>query len=221
MVRLRGTMEFNGKERLALEVFGTMPTAAARDRTGGNIPVDDNGGKVPVSLTVLALVDVRPRSVPLPFTYTEVLWRIGVVIRKKPAWLIVAADVDRPIARGMVRFLMGYPTRSARIDLNESARSIDVGVKVGEVAMKLRAELTTMSATTAEARMLAVRDGARFFSVPWGAGAPNSRQGAYMAVTDDGLATETLTAAIEWEESGTVWRSREHVCGTPELLQLI
>lgn len=221
MVLPRGTMEFIGTERFALELFGSMPSAAARERTGGNVPLDDKNGQVPVALTVLALEDVRPRSVPLKFTYTEVLWRIGIVMRKKPAWLIVAADIDRPLARGIVRFLMGYPTRAARIDINESPRNVDVGLQVGDVAMSVRAELNTSSPPTAERRMLAARDGARFFKVPWGVAAPNSRQGAFVTVADAGLGTETLAAAVVWEESGTVWRTREHLCGTPEVLQLI
>lgn len=214
-------MEFIGRERFALELFGTMPTAGARDRTGGNVPVDDKSGRVPVSLTVLALEGIRPRSVPLQFSYTEVLWRIGVVIRKRPAWLIVAADVDQAVARLMVRFFMGYPTRSASIDLEESARNVNLGLRVGEVGLTVRAELNTLSPPTPEKRTLAARDGARFFKVPWGDAPPNSRQGAYVTVTDQGLSTETLAAAVAWEEGGTVWRTREHVCGTPELLQLI
>ncbi|OGQ26609.1 MAG: hypothetical protein A2138_17095 [Deltaproteobacteria bacterium RBG_16_71_12] len=214
-------MEFTGTERLALELFGTMPAAGARERTGGNVAVDDKSGKVPVALTVLALEGVRPPSVPLQFTYVEVLWRIGVVIRKKPAWLIVAVDVDRAVARGLVRFFMGYPTRRAGIDINESARNIEVGLRVGEVGMTLRAELNTSAPTTSEKRMLAVRDGARFFKVPWGDRAPNSRQGAYLTVTDAGLGAETFATGVEWEESGAVWRTREHLCGTGELLQLI
>ena len=221
MVWPRGTMEFIGTERFALELFGTMASASARERTGGNVPLDDKSGRVPVALTVLALEGIRPRSVPLKFTYTEVLWRIGVVIRKKPAWLIVAADVDQPLARGIIRFLLSYPTRSARIDISESARNVEVGLRVGDVAMSVRAELNTMSPPAPEKRMLVARDGARFFKVPWGAAAPNSRQGAYVTVTDAGLGTETLAAAVEWEESGTVWRMREHLCGTAEVLQLI
>jgi hypothetical protein len=214
-------MEFIGTEKFGLEIFGHMPTAIAKDKVGGNISVDDNSGRVPVSLTVLQLQGIKHPKVPIKFDYVEVLWKIAVILKKRPTWLIVATDIDQPVARSLVGLLMGYPTRGSNIDINDSQRVADVAIRTGEVSLNIHAELNTGSPTQAEKRLLAVRDGARFFKVPWGGAQARTRQTAFVTLGDSGLASETLADGVQWEESATVWHTREHSCGSPEAMALV
>ena len=214
-------MEFAGVEKLGFELMGSMTPTAARDKTGGNVPVDDVNGRVAVSMQLLSIVNLKPGPIPLKFTYSEVLWRIAVVLKKKPAWLLVKADVDQPLARLMCSFLMGYPARNANIEVTERGRTVGIEIKAGDASLDLSLELNTNAPPTAEKRLLAVRDGARFFKVPWGTAQANSRQGAYVRLTDNGLSSETLQDGIVWEEQGVLWRQREHTCGSPEDMALI
>ncbi len=214
-------MDFSGRERLGFQLAGTVPVAAARDRCGGNLPVDDAGGRVPVRLTVLALENLGASSIPVKLGYLEALWRVGVLIRKRPAWLVVKVDIDRPLARGLAGWVMSYPTRSASIELSDQPRALDLAIRAGDVALQLRAELNTQSPKDDDKRMLATRSGARFFRVPWGDATPSSRQGAYVTMQDSGLAEATLGDGLVWEEGATVWRQRAHQCGSAEAMDLI
>lgn len=214
-------MDFAGRERIGFQLAGTVPTSAARDRCGGNVPIDDAGGRAPVRLTVLALEDVGAGAVPVKLTYLEALWRVGLLLRKKPAWLVVKVDVDRALVRGLASWLMSYPTRAAAIELHDQPRALDLAIRAGAVALSVRAELNTQNPKDDDKRMLATRSGARFFRVPWGDAAPSSRQGAYVTVHDSGLAEATLGDGLVWDEGATVWRQRVHRCGSAEVMDLI
>lgn len=214
-------MDFIGRERIGLQLSGTLPTAAVRDCTGGNVPLDDEHGRVSVRLNILALEDVRQQKVPLKFTYAEALWRVGVIIRKKPAWLIIKVDVDRPLVRTLVNLFMSYPTRAARIDIRDAQRMLEVGIHAGTVALTVRAELNTSPPVEDDKRQLVTRHGARFFKIPWGRATASSRQGAIITMQDTGLAAGTLGDGVTWDEAASVWRGREHECGSAAALDLI
>lgn len=214
-------MDFVGRERIGFQMAGTVPTAQARDRTGGNIPVDDAQGRVPVRLTVLALEELHAKPLPLKLTYLEAVWRVGVVMRKKPAWLVVKVDIDSALARTMAGWLMSYPTRAASLELRDEPRALALGIRAGSVALQVRAELNTLAPKDDDKRAWATRNGARFFRVPWGHAAPSSRQGAYVTLEDSGLAQATLGDGLVWEEGATVWRGRAHECASAEVMDLI
>lgn len=214
-------MDFIGRERIGLLLSGEAPAATVRDCTGGNIPLDDERGRVPVRLSVLAIEELRAGSVPIKFTYLEALWRIGVLIRKRPAWLIVKVDADRPLVRTLLSMIMSYPTRAARIELTDAQRTLEMSIHAGSVAMTVRAELNTSSPAEEDKRQLVTRAGARFYKVPWGRATPSSRQGAIITMQDSGLSAGTVGEGVTWDESATVWRGREHQCGSAEALDLI
>lgn len=214
-------MEFRGRERIGFQLAGSIPTAQARDRTGGNVPVDEAQGRVPVRLTVLALEELQGKPLPLKLSYLEAVWRVGVVLRKKPAWLVVKVDIDRPLARGLAGWLMSYPTRAASLQLSDEPRALELGVRAGSVGLTVRAELNTLAPKDEDKRPWATRNGARFFRVPWGHATPSSRQGAYVTFEDSGLAQATLGEGLEWEEGATVWRGRAHECASAEVMDLI
>ena len=122
---------------------------------------------MPVRLTVLALEELQGKPLPLKLSYLEAVWRVGVVLRKKPAWLVVKVDIDRPLARSLAGWLMSYPTRAASLQLSDEPRLLELGVRAGSVGLVVRAELNTLAPKDEDKHPWATRNGARFCRVPW------------------------------------------------------
>jgi hypothetical protein len=209
------TTSFGGTERLGIEITGTIPKDAANDCAGGGLSVDATGGVVPVSIVLLSLQDVHADAfAAFKRSWTQVLWRVGVRVRDKPAWLLFKVDVDAAVPRAAMGWLMSFPTRAAALHVKDSARQVDVVVASGDQTLLVRVELHTATPSRAQdKKKLVLRHGARFYEAPWGHDAPTSRVAGDAKVSVQDLAEETFGHGAAWDEEAVVWRDRAHRCG--------
>jgi hypothetical protein len=193
-----------GKERVTLELDGTLP-ARARDLVPA--PLEVGAGGVRVNLLLFAMEGLRMRGVPWPrFDYREALWRIDVTYQGAAGWFALACDLDSAPIRVLGRRLVRYPTRAARIDEAWS-------VETDSAAFACSVDETTSTPTPLAARRTFVVDDGTVFEVPWHEIAAPTRQAARVDVTTDTLAPLTFGHAVEWAGEGTVHRGRLHHCG--------
>ena len=100
-----------GTETDTLEIRGVLSDGARPEIPA---PLALPGDRIEVDVLFFAMHGLALRGLPWPaFDYTEALWRIGVEVDGKPAWLAVACDIDRAMIRALGRRIVRYPTRVA------------------------------------------------------------------------------------------------------------
>lgn len=217
------TTVFHGRERIGFEICGTVPRDAARECAGGGLSLDGRGGAVPVSLLVVALQDVRADAFPaVKLDWVQALWRVGVVVREKPTWLVYQVDVNGLLARLACGMLLSYPTRRGAMHFKDASRQVDVVVAAQDKTLLVRAETHTGTPARAQdKRRMIVRHGPRFYEIPWDHAAPTSRMAASANVAVQDLAEETFGHGVAWDEEAILWKERPHGCGRPVPLPVL
>src|SRR4051812_1780527 len=113
-------IELRGTEVATIEVTGSLPAEPARVLAGGTsieLDMDDDGG-VRVSLLLFHMRGLAPWGLSgVGIDYREALWRVGVLHRSRPSWLVVRCDVDHAVVRASGARLLRYPMRPATLSL--------------------------------------------------------------------------------------------------------
>jgi hypothetical protein len=194
--------QFHGIERATIELEGTFDATQSF-----SAPVDleiDEDDRARVSVLAFQVDDLKITGVPLVrASYAQLLWRIGIRHHGKPAWWVIACDLEPLGARLIVERTMRYPVRRNPVEVTVS--SINAPGFVVDLAAA-----TSARRLEADHRILVARDG---WQVAWGDDAATAAV-APATVLDDMLAFETIGTRVQWSPTALVRTGREHRCGT-------
>ncbi len=191
------TYRFTGRERVTIELDGQAEGLRVP------APLELDGGRV--SLFAFFVEDLAITGVPLVrASYGELLWRIAVTDRGRPAWWIAACDIAARGPRIAARRWVRYPTRALKhLDIDDQriacdGLSVRLGAPAGPQPVEVRPVLVGPSAE---------------FEVPWGDdGAPG--RAVPVSIDDGALAEFTVGGNVQWAATAAVRHGRLHRCGT-------
>jgi len=200
-----------GTETLTVELDGRIDLARAKAIVGAGLELDPVDGAALVNLFAFRMEGMSVRGVPGPrLDYAELLWRVAVRHGDTPAWLCVACDIDAMIVRALGAWLVRYPVREARIDVDE--RRLE-GVDPEEGRMVLQLDRRDGTVADVPARAMMVRSRGALFRIPWGTGVAPERWCADVRVEHASLARKTFDGQVAWSAVARVMRGRPHECG--------
>jgi uncharacterized protein YqjF (DUF2071 family) len=206
-------VELSGTEAWTLELLGRVPRAAV-ERVAAGLPLRETAEGVEVGLLLFGMQGLRPTRLPAPaFDYGEALWRIGVDLDDVPGWLGHTCDLDRALVGVLGRVLVRYPARRARIEHDDDGERWQVAVAAAGARLCVEATPGDDVPPAVRPRPIVVRGGQRWFRIPWREDPASWRRVATVSVRQDGLASATLGAAVQWSGEAVVHRGRVHRCG--------
>jgi hypothetical protein len=205
-------LALTGTEVWTVELSGSVPRSAVESAASGFELVEMADG-VEVGLLAFGMRGLRLDAMPLMgFDYAEALWRIGIRVNDKPAWLAHTCDLDRPMVRAFGRRFIRYPARAAQIEGQWDEQDWRLQVRATE-ALSARLQASGCTPEPTPPRPVFVRDAGRSFTVPWAEDPAPYRQSATLTEIEDDLAAATLGGPVQWTKSALVHRGRTHHCG--------
>jgi len=207
------TYRFHGTERVTWELDGTFAPDAVALPAG--LSHDEVEGRGRVSLFGFAIEGLQITGVPLlRWSYAELLWRIAVRWRDRPAWWVVACDLA---ARGpaiAARHYVHYDVRPNVVTIDRHAltsrgAACELAVRADE------ADLERTPPPPSERRVVLVGREAGW-RVPWGHDDSARRIGVHVRVERDSLSTATLQHPIIWRNTAILHLGRQHRCGVAD-----
>lgn len=202
-------MELSGTEAHTLEIEGSI-AEAPRVPSGLEAIRSSEGVEASVLFfSMRGLGMTQPISVGPRFDYGEALFRIGVVLDGRPAWLAVACDLDRSIVRALGGVLVRYPVRTATIEVTATRAASRTDAGAIDIAIGARGE----SPAPTPPRPLLVRDGASLFRIPWREDPAPVRHVVDVEIRTDDLSRATFGASTTYRTKGLAHEGRVHRCG--------
>lgn len=195
-------LTLTGTEEHTLEIPGTLPREKAAALAGPDLVVEDVRGATPVSVVIFRVKGLAEA------TYAEALWRVGVMHRDTPAWLVVACDVESAFVKKTAEWLVRYPVRPATFTFEGSVARGAVSIESKGKRLAIMAIPDTREAPPDDVRPLLVRSSASLFEIPWSTEPAPFRVAARVALAAEELGEATFGPAIRWAPEGSVHQGR-------------
>ncbi len=207
-------MKLRGTEALTLEVGASLPPVV-RERVPARFDLPLEGGAPRGSLLFFRMTGLVWTAFPIPFDYSEALWRVSVAFDGEPAWLALACDLDHPIVRALGARIVKYPTRVAKLIPSESRWMVALGgAKPEGVAGSLELRVSDVDAADVpKLRRTFVTSGKHVYEIPWDEEPPLKARSVSVKVTEGALVGATFGEGAKLDDVGVVHRGRIHLCG--------
>lgn len=198
-----------GTEELTLEIPGSLPREKAAT-LAGDLEVEHARGATPVSLLVFRMVGLAADDAPAGpgASYAEALWRVAVVFRNAPAWLVIACDVETAFVRKTAGWLVRYPVRPAAFTFEGSLARGSMSIEAKGKRLAIMSIPGTSEPPPDEVRPMLVRSSASLFEIPWSTEAAPFRRIARVAFAAEDLSEATFGPAITWATEGRIHQGR-------------
>lgn len=197
---------FHGRERITIELDGTLSAAALALPAG--LELDPIDGRARVSLFAFDVEKLRITGIPLArWSYPEILWRVAVRRGSEPAWWIVACDLEARGPRWAAKRYVRYEVRAHAVEVTE--RRVGSRGNAGDFVMILDEEIEPVQL---EPNRLLLVGADASWQVPWGDDDTPATRTSVLVETDS-LSVTTLGAPVLWAGDARVRRGRQHRCG--------
>lgn len=120
-------MNFNlaATEEIALELYGNIPVASARELLPNQLSPLSNNNMTPVRLQLARIEKINWLKIPLiTVHFDKALWHIGANFNDENGWYVSECDVSHRWIRHLSKLFFSYPLRQSEFMFFEKRKSL-------------------------------------------------------------------------------------------------
>jgi hypothetical protein len=195
---------FQGTEELSIECTGSFSKEQARALVPSSLEIQSIEERAVLGLLYFKMHKLSAFGLGWPaFSYEELFWRIGIVIKGEPAWFGFCCEINQETVRKSAAILFRYPTQRSNFDRLSEFTISTTGREETTIQARPQEETETI-----KPRRLFVSKRGRIYEIYWAEKAASRSQAAQITIQ-----TTRDFEELHWQPNGLLLQGRTHICG--------